>query len=257
MTNDQAPPDDPRPAGPAGAADPPPAPVGVGEVAPSLAAAVREAPASVSAMVVARPLLIGFVGSAPARAALAWAERVARGNHGCLTLVLVLNQPWFASVRPALSIAPTVVDLEQAAIEALRAAVAALGDEVSVTLCVVPGPVGIALAREALNPHYDAIEIGRGRRRWRPWPGSVAAVAQFGGALPALPRPGARDRRPRRSRSVWQACPSTPAGERRVLSDPSENPTCLNPTDGRPPDQLRRRLPRLRGSDWASRQTVL
>lgn len=144
----------------------------------------------------ARHLLIGFDGSEPAHAALRWAEDVAQRNHVCLTIVLVVHRPWFAGIWPVLSSAPAACELERAAIDALRTAVGALAQDVSVVWQVSHGPVGAVLEREAFRHDCDAIVIGRGHRQRRPWPGTIERYLRWHVLKPVVvvPLAGARIR---------------------------------------------------------------
>jgi nucleotide-binding universal stress UspA family protein len=121
----------------------------------------------------ARRVLVGYDGSRASRAALAWAETLVRANHGRLTVVMVLNQPWCASGWPGMATPPAGDELERGACKALRAAIDELAPDVSVTSCVLSGPVGAALAREAGRQDCELIVIGRASRLLRPWPGRV------------------------------------------------------------------------------------
>jgi nucleotide-binding universal stress UspA family protein len=62
------------------------------------------------------------------------------------------------------------------AIGAFRAAIDALAGDLSVTSVVCRGPAGPALEHVASEQNCDAIVIGRGSRRWRPWPGPASGT---------------------------------------------------------------------------------
>jgi uncharacterized membrane protein YbhN (UPF0104 family)/nucleotide-binding universal stress UspA family protein len=111
-------------------------------------------------------ILVGFDGSPPARAALAWASDLARRTHGSLTVVLAVAQPWW-SFFPGL--AGAAYELERATVSTLQRAVAELAADVSVAWLVSHDPAAVALRREAARQGSDAIVIGSHRRRWHGW----------------------------------------------------------------------------------------
>jgi nucleotide-binding universal stress UspA family protein len=138
-----------------------------------------------------RRLLVGFDGSRPAHVALSWAEGAVQRNHGRLIVVLVVSPPWFAIGWPAMAIVPTAHELEQGAIDVLRAAIDGLAEDLSVSWHVVHGSVGTALERAAFRHDCDAIAIGRGNRRWRPWPGATERYLRSHVSVPVIAVPAA------------------------------------------------------------------
>lgn len=135
---------------------------------------------SAAGAVNARRILVGFDGSESSAAALAWATRVALCNHGCLTVVLVLQTRWWSGwILPQGSPRQLVLELEERLIETLDATVHRLDENVSVVSLVAYGPVAKTLAREAERRSCDAIVVGRRR-------GLVSRAT--GGVARALPR---------------------------------------------------------------------
>lgn len=110
-----------------------------------------------------RPM-VGFDGSPGAFAALRAGSLLAAGNHGLLTVVLVLPaEPWSAGSCPLAPVLPPPCDVEQAAVDQLRAAVQELCEDISVVSLLCHGRVGPTLVREAARHLCDAIVIGARR----------------------------------------------------------------------------------------------
>ena len=138
----------------------------------------------------AQRLLVGFDGSEPSRAALAWAAGVAQREHGSLTVVLVLNQAWWCSTGAAgFSLAPAACEIERASIEVLHKAIAELDHDVSVVSLVAHGTIATALARAAERYCCTAIVIGRGQGFWSRLTGGVARWLRRRTSLPVIAVP--------------------------------------------------------------------
>jgi nucleotide-binding universal stress UspA family protein len=146
---------------------------------------INPLPSSGLPLHVARRVLVRLDGSAAGRAALDYASQVARENRGCLIMMLISSQAWMcASAWPALSVPPPVLQVEGAEIDWLRAAVNAVADDVAVIHLVSRGPVGPALAREALRHNCDAVVIGR--KFGHALPGSVERYLRRHLPLPVI-----------------------------------------------------------------------
>ena len=133
-----------------------------------------------------RRVLVGFKDSAAGHAALVEGEELARRSHGCLVVVLVLTRPWFAGLASALTLMPPADELYDLPVGAFRAAIDALDRELSVTSVICQGWVGPSLAHVAAEQDCDAIVIGAGRRRWRPWGGTVEPYLRHHAAVPVI-----------------------------------------------------------------------
>jgi nucleotide-binding universal stress UspA family protein len=140
-----------------------------------------------------RRILVGYDGSRASQTALDWAETIARVKHARLTVVTVLSHSWYAACWPGMAIAPASDELARGAATFLRGAIDELAPDVSVTSCVLSGPVGTMLAREARRQDCDLIVIGRGRRALRPWPSQVERYLRRHSEIPLatipVPRP--------------------------------------------------------------------
>lgn len=133
-----------------------------------------------------RRMLVGVKDSAAGHAALVEGQELARRSHGCLVVVLVLTRPWFVGLGPALTLMPPGGDLDDLAIRAFHAAIDTLARDLSVTSVVCQGGVGQSLVRVAADQACDAIAIGAGRRRSRPWAGPVERYLRHYATVPVI-----------------------------------------------------------------------
>ncbi len=153
----------------------------------------------------ARRLLVGFDGSDAARIALCHAAALAHTGHGCLTVALVHGQPPCCA-WPLVAMAETPQEQERRELEALRAAVAGLAQDISVVSVVCRGAAGPALLREARRTGAEAIVIGARRGAWSRLTGGVAHYLHKHAEMPVIVC-GQRSEEP---------VPSTPARSLRV-----------------------------------------
>ena len=179
-------------------------------------------------------MLVGFKDSAAGHAALVEGEELARRSHGCLVVVLVLTRPWFAGLASALTLMPPAGELYDLPVGAFRAAIDALDRELSVTSVICQGPVGPSLAQVAAEQGCDAIVIGAGGRRWRPWSSPVERYLRRHATVPVIIAPatdspyrwpGARPARLRATAAHGAVARLRGAATNSNLSEPPEVPT--------------------------------
>jgi nucleotide-binding universal stress UspA family protein len=126
-----------------------------------------------SASAAVRRPLVGFDGSEAACAALRRGAALARANHGCLRVALVIGrQPCCAWPMVGVTETPEQYTLRQ--LDMLRKAIDALEPDISVVSVACRGATAPALARAARDGHCDAIVIGARRGLWTRFTGGVA-----------------------------------------------------------------------------------
>lgn len=131
-----------------------------------------------------RPL-VGFDGSEAACAALRWGAALARANHGCLRVALVIGrQPCCA--WPTVGVTETPEQYARGQLDMLRRAIDTLDPEISVVSVACRGVTAPALARAAREGHCDAIVIGARRGLWTRLTGGVARQLRRSGGVPLI-----------------------------------------------------------------------
>lgn len=153
-------------------------------------------------MAAPRQLLVGFDGSPPARAALRRATRIARRNHGCLTVVLVVEHEWLTGLYGLVPGAPLPGQIEAGMVDDLREAMTSLPADISVVSLVRHGAVGPALVREAAARCCDTIVIGTHRGFWSRLTGGVEHYVRSHADCPVVVVRNAPARPPHRQATV-------------------------------------------------------
>lgn len=137
-----------------------------------------------SASALRRPL-VGFDGSPAARAALRRGASLARANHGCLRVALVIGrQPCCAWPMVGVTETPEQYTLRQ--LDMLRRAIDALEPDISVVSVACRGATAPALARAARDGHCDAIVIGAPRGLWTRFTGGVGRQVRRNSDIPLI-----------------------------------------------------------------------
>ncbi len=139
---------------------------------------------SAESRAIRRPL-VGFDGSDAACEALSRGAALARANHGCLKVALVIARQTYC-VWPMAGVIETPEQYTRRQLEMLREAIDALEPDISVVSVACRGATGPALARAAREGGCDAIVIGARRGLFTRFTGGVARYLSRNAEVPLI-----------------------------------------------------------------------